>query len=89
MIGGSFWQKHSLLQQTMTLLQGPKDPVFPSLINFILRPPPTTYLISELSRHELKMNDNPRGMRNSVAQGKNAFYKRCARLSFGALQCNF
>ena len=25
--GGSFQQKHSLLQQTMTLFQGPKDPV--------------------------------------------------------------
>ena len=30
---GSFWQKHSLLQQTMTLLQGPKDPVLPTLIS--------------------------------------------------------
>ena len=26
-IGGSFWQKHTFLQQTMTLLQGPKYPV--------------------------------------------------------------
>ena len=30
-IGGSFWQKHSLLQQTMTLLQGPKDTILPTL----------------------------------------------------------
>ena len=30
--GGSFWQKDSLLQYTMTLLQGPKDPVLPALI---------------------------------------------------------
>ena len=30
-IGGSFWQMNSLLQQTMTLLQGPKDPILPSL----------------------------------------------------------
>jgi hypothetical protein len=26
--GESYWQKHSLIQQTMTLLQGPKDPIF-------------------------------------------------------------
>ena len=32
-IGGSFWQKHNLLKQTMTLLQGPKDPVLPTLID--------------------------------------------------------
>ena len=30
-IGGSVWQKDSLLQFTMTLLQGPKDPVLPTL----------------------------------------------------------
>ena len=34
--GGSFWQKEGLLQQNMTLLQGPKDPgidpVLPSLV---------------------------------------------------------
>ena len=28
----SFWQKDSLLQYTMTLLQGPKDPVLPTLM---------------------------------------------------------
>ena len=28
---GSFWQKDKLLQYTMTLLQGPKDPVLPTL----------------------------------------------------------
>ena len=32
---GSFWQKDSVLQQTVTLLQGPKDPGLPSLIKFI------------------------------------------------------
>ena len=31
-IGGSFWQKDSLLQYTMTLLQGPKDPILPTLV---------------------------------------------------------
>ena len=30
-IGGSVWQKDSLLQFTMTLLQGPRDPVLPIL----------------------------------------------------------
>ena len=30
-IGGSFWQKNSLLQYTRTVLQGPKDPVLPTL----------------------------------------------------------
>ena len=29
--GGSFWQKDSLLQCTITLLHGPKDPVLPTL----------------------------------------------------------
>ena len=33
-IGGPFWQKGSLLEYTMTLLQGPKDPVLPTLIQF-------------------------------------------------------
>ena len=28
-IGGSFWQTEGLLQQTMTLFQGPKDPSLP------------------------------------------------------------
>jgi hypothetical protein len=28
----SFWQKESMLQYTMTLLQGPKDPVLPTLM---------------------------------------------------------
>ena len=28
----SFWQKEGLLQQTMTLLQGPKDPFLPTLV---------------------------------------------------------
>ena len=32
-MGESFWQKESLLQYTMTLLQGPKHPVLPTLIN--------------------------------------------------------
>ena len=41
LIWGSFWQKHSLLQQTMTLLQGPKDPVLPSLVCF---PKTDTYI---------------------------------------------
>ena len=31
-MGESFWQKKNLLQYTMTLLQGPKDPVLPTLI---------------------------------------------------------
>ena len=31
-IGGLFWQKDSLLQYTMTLLQGPKDHVLPTLL---------------------------------------------------------
>ena len=31
-IWGSFWQNNSLLQKTMTMLQGPKHPVLPSLI---------------------------------------------------------
>jgi hypothetical protein len=30
-IGGSLWQKDSLLQYTMTLLTGPKNPVLPTL----------------------------------------------------------
>ena len=30
-IGGSLWQKDSLLQYTMILPQGPKDPVLPTL----------------------------------------------------------
>ena len=30
-IRGSFWQNHSLLQQTTTQLQDPKDTVLPSL----------------------------------------------------------
>ena len=29
---GSFWQKEGLLQQTMTLLQGPNDPFLPTLL---------------------------------------------------------
>ena len=29
-MGESFWQKESLLKYTMTLLQGPKDPVLPT-----------------------------------------------------------
>ena len=29
---GSFWQKDSFLQYTMTQLQGPKDPVLPILM---------------------------------------------------------
>ena len=32
---GSLWQKYSLLQQTMTLLQGPKDPVLPTLVYIV------------------------------------------------------
>ena len=32
-IGGSFWEKDSLLQYTMTLLQGPQFPVLPTLNN--------------------------------------------------------
>ena len=35
-IGSSFWQKYSLLQYTMTLLQGPKDPVFPTLLIILM-----------------------------------------------------
>ena len=31
-MGESFWQKESLLQYTMTMLQGPKDPVLPTLV---------------------------------------------------------
>ena len=31
----SFWQKKSLLQYTMTLLEGPKDPVLPTLLMLI------------------------------------------------------
>ena len=31
-MGESFWQKESLLQYTMTPLQGPKDPVLPTLM---------------------------------------------------------
>ena len=31
-IGRSFWQKNSQLQYTMTLLQGPKDPVLSTLV---------------------------------------------------------
>ena len=31
-VGESFWQKESLLQYTITLLQGPKDPVLPTLM---------------------------------------------------------
>ena len=31
-MGESFWPKESLLQYTMTLLQGPKDPVLPTLL---------------------------------------------------------
>ena len=30
-VGESFWQKESLLQYTITLLQGPKDLVLPTL----------------------------------------------------------
>ena len=30
-LAGSFWQKEGLLQQTMTLLQGDKDPFLPTL----------------------------------------------------------
>ena len=30
-MGESFWQKEGLLQYTMTLLQGPKNPVLPTL----------------------------------------------------------
>ena len=30
-IGGSFWHSEGLLRCTMTLLQGPKDPVLPNL----------------------------------------------------------
>ena len=29
---GPYWQKEGLLQQTMTLLQGPKDPFLPTLM---------------------------------------------------------
>ena len=36
-MGESFWQKESLLQYTMTLLQGPRDPVLHTLIH-IQRP---------------------------------------------------
>ena len=32
-MGESFWQKDSLLKYTMTLFQGPKDPVLPTLMN--------------------------------------------------------
>ena len=32
-MGESFWQKESLLQYAMTLLQGPKDPVLPTLLS--------------------------------------------------------
>ena len=35
-MGESFWKKESLLQYTMTLLQGPKDRVLPTL-TYILR----------------------------------------------------
>ena len=42
-MGESFWQKESLLQYTMTLLQGPKDPVLPTLI-YILH----TYVVDLL-----------------------------------------
>ena len=31
LIGGTFWEKDSFLQYTMTLLQGPKYPVLPTL----------------------------------------------------------
>ena len=34
-IGESFWQKESFLQYTMTLLQGPKDPVLTTLIYIV------------------------------------------------------
>ena len=30
-MGELFWQKESLLQYTMNLLQGPKDPVMPNI----------------------------------------------------------
>ena len=30
-----FWQKDSLLKYTMTLLQGPKDPVLPTLMYIV------------------------------------------------------
>ena len=33
---GSFWQKGGLPQQTMTLLQGPKDPFLPTLMYIFL-----------------------------------------------------
>ena len=33
----SFCQKESLLQYTMTLLQGPKDPVLPTLIYIFIK----------------------------------------------------
>ena len=35
-MGESFWQKESLLQYTMTLLQGPKDPVLPILMDIVM-----------------------------------------------------
>ena len=35
LMGESFWQKESLLQYTMTLLQGPKDPVMPTLVTLL------------------------------------------------------
>ena len=31
-IGRSFWQNDSMLQYTTTLLQGPKDPILPTLM---------------------------------------------------------
>ena len=34
-IGGSLWQKEGLLQYIMTLIQGPKDPVLPTLMFII------------------------------------------------------
>ena len=36
-IGESFWQKESLLQYTMTLLQSPKDPVLPTLMDMPIK----------------------------------------------------
>ena len=33
--GGSFWHREGLLRCTMTLLQGPKDPVLPNLTYMI------------------------------------------------------
>ena len=32
-MGESFWQKKSLLQYTLTLPLGPKDPVLPTLLS--------------------------------------------------------